>query len=155
MRQRVVAAVGVPYSLAAGALRQRRITSADARTLGRELQAARGDHRQSGRLSHDTGKPAVAQTFLHHQQNRAFVAGLDVDHAIGVQPGAREGRREQVAGLHAPQYRARQARHDASHEQRCRGTMHRAQITACHFVQGTQRQAALRQWLVHGRDTER
>ena len=39
----------------------------------------------------------MAQAFLHAGEHRLLVAGLDIDHPVGMQPGLGERRREQVA----------------------------------------------------------
>jgi hypothetical protein len=69
---------------------------------GSELQAARGGHGQTGHFGDDPAKPAMAQTFLEAGENRLLIARLDIDHAVGHEPGLRKGRGEQVRARDAP-----------------------------------------------------
>jgi hypothetical protein len=50
----------------------------------------------------DSAKAAVPQAFLETDEDRLLVARLDIDHAIGNEPGLREGRGEQVRAHDAP-----------------------------------------------------
>ncbi len=71
-------------------------------TLRRQLQTARGRHRQPRHLPHNSAKAAMAQAFLKTRQHRLFVAGLDIDDPVRGQTDLRQGRREQVGFGHAP-----------------------------------------------------
>ena len=100
-------------------------------------------------------KPTVAQSFLAAGEHRLLVAGLDMDHPIGMQPGLAQGRREQIGPGHAPEHRAAGTGDDPGREQRRCRTVDRAIGTTRHLMQGAKRQPAVRQAGVDGRHPER
>src|ERR1700730_7038962 len=67
-----------------------------ARAFGGKLKAAGGRHGEPRDLGDNSPKPAVPQTLLEADEDRLFVYRLDIDHAVGHEPGLREGRGEQV-----------------------------------------------------------
>jgi hypothetical protein len=73
-----------------------------ARVFGGKLKAAGGRHGEPRDLGDNGAKPAVPQTLLETDEDRLFIARLDIDHAIGHEPGLREGRGEQVRAHDAP-----------------------------------------------------
>jgi hypothetical protein len=67
--------------------------------------AARGEA-EPLHLDDDAGEAPVAKCILGNGKHGRFIASLRVDHAVRMQPGASEGRGEQVAAREAPQHRA-------------------------------------------------
>lgn len=120
----------------------------DAGAFGRELETAGGGEIEPVGLADDTREAADPQTLLHHQQNGPPVAGLDIDHAIRMQPHRREGRREQVGSHQAPQDRAAQPGEHARHEQRRGGPIGHVPFSSGHLVQGAEQQPASRKAVV-------
>ena len=84
----------------------------------------------------------MAQAFLHGLQNGVRLAGLGVDHPIGVQAGGGQAGGEQVGVFHHPQHRAALAGQDAGDEQRRGGAVLGVRAGAGHLVQDAERQAA-------------
>lgn len=131
----------------------------DAGGLGRQLQAAGGGERKgSGEFGHDAGQAAMAQALLHHQQRRV-APGLGVYHAVRMQSGTgqarREGAREGTAMIHHPQHGANQAGQDAGGEPGARGAMLAAETGARDLVQRSTGQPALRQSVIQLRYAKR
>ena len=73
-----------------------------ARAFGGKLKAAGGRHGEPRDLGDNGAKAAMPQTLLETDEDRRLVARLDVDHAIGHEPGLRDGRGEQVRAHDAP-----------------------------------------------------
>lgn len=112
--------------------------------LGRKLQPARGGQRHGRRhLGHHARQARMAQPFLHDRQDRS-PPGFGVDHAMGLKPGRRQARSEQVPLLQDPQHRAMTPRQDAGHEQGGRGPELHVAPAAHDLVQGGQGQATPR-----------
>jgi hypothetical protein len=55
--------------------------------FGGKLKATGGRHREPRDFCYDSAEPAVPQAFLETDEDRLFVARLDIDHAIGHEPG--------------------------------------------------------------------
>ncbi len=66
------------------------------------MQPPRGGHRQPGDVGHNRAETAMPQSFLHADQNRFVVSGLDMDDAIRRQTGLFQSRCEQILLRHAP-----------------------------------------------------
>src|SRR6202035_2062516 len=66
------------------------------RAFGGKLKAARGRHGEPRDFCYDSAEAAVPQAFLETDEDRLLVARLDIDHAIGHEPGLREGLGESV-----------------------------------------------------------
>ena len=73
-----------------------------ARAFGGKLKAAGGRHGEPRDFGDDSAKAAVPQAFLETDEDRLLIARLDIDHAIGHEPGLREGRGEQVLARETP-----------------------------------------------------
>jgi hypothetical protein len=91
----VTEAVGWPKSAASAGRRQRRMAM-PARSFGGKLKAAGGRHGEPRDFCYDGAKAAVPHALLETDEDRLLIARLDIDHAIGHEPGLREGRGEQV-----------------------------------------------------------
>ena len=72
------------------------------RLFGGKLKAAGGRHGEPRDFCHDSAEAAVPQALLETDEDRRLIARLDIDHAIGHEPGLREGRGEQVRARDAP-----------------------------------------------------
>jgi hypothetical protein len=57
---------------------------------------------ESRAICDNSAKPAMPQAFLETDEDRLLVARLDIDYAIGHEPGLREGRGEEVRAREAP-----------------------------------------------------
>jgi hypothetical protein len=57
---------------------------------------------------YDSAEPAMPQAFLETDEDRRLIARLDIDHAIGHEPGLREGRGEQILPGETPEQLAPQ-----------------------------------------------
>ena len=95
----------------------------------------------------------MAQPFFHRRQH--ILAGFGEDHPIGVQASAGEAGGEQIGLPQHPQHRAGQTSEQAGDEQGGRGGVFGIRSGAHGFMQGPQPQAAGRQNLVDGGNTER
>ena len=71
-----------------------------------------------------------------------LVARLDIDYAIGHEPGLREGRGEEVRPREAPQNLSPRAGRDTRRKERRGGAMDRAIAAARHLMQRAERQSA-------------
>ncbi len=89
----------------------------------------------------------MAEAFLHRQQHIAVAARLDVDHAVGVEPGQAERRGEQIAPAQAPEHRPIDPRQDASEEHGSRRIIAKLRA-ASDFVKRAANQAAARKMVV-------
>ncbi len=116
--------------------------------LGGQLQAARRHHGQFRHFCDHGAETTVAQGLLAHGQQCFFVAGFDMNDAVGREPRLSQARREQVGPRDAPQHLALRARGDAGGEQTGRGAVDDPVALARHLVQRTQRQPAARQAIV-------
>ena len=155
-RQRVTDAVGWPKSAASVARRQRRT----AIPIVPDVSAASCSRREAvidRRATSATTPPSppCRRPASPAGEHRLLVAGLDMDHPIGMQPGLAQGRREQVGPGHAPEDRAGGTGDDPGREQRRCRTVDRAIGATGHLVQGAKRQPAVRQAGVDGRHPER
>lgn len=56
----------------------------------------------------------MAQARLHRGEDLAVLPGLAVDHPVGMQPDPRQGGREQVTAVQAPEHRAAEPGEDAA-----------------------------------------
>ncbi len=52
----------------------------------------------------------MPQAFLEIDEDRLLIARLDIDHAVGQEPGLREGRSEQILPGETPEHLATQPR---------------------------------------------
>ncbi len=96
----------------------------------------------------------MPQSFLHAGQYRLFLADFGEDHPVGVQPGLRQRRGEEIAPRHAPEDLTRCARGDAGGEQRRSRPMDRTIAAASDLVERAQRRTAARNSAVHHLDPE-
>ena len=152
IRQRVTAAV--PSAACSAFDDAAEDEGRDAGSLGRELQPLRRRGRILADLADDAGKPGVAQAFLHREQDVGVAARLDMDHAVGMQAGEVERRREQVAPPQAPEHRAFDPREDAGEEDRRAGVV--GEVGAAgYLVQRAGRDPAARQARIERVDAER
>jgi len=96
----------------------------------------------------------MPQTFLETDEDRLFVARLDIDHAIGHEPGLCEGRGEQILLCDTPEHLATQPRRDSSRKERRGRAVDRAMAAAGHLMQSAKCQSASRQMPVDRLDAE-
>jgi len=96
----------------------------------------------------------MPQTFLETDEDRLFVARLGIDHAIGHEPGLREGRGEQILPCDTPEHLATQPRRDSRRKERRGRAVDRAMAAAGHLMQSAKCQSASRQMLVDRLDAE-
>ena len=87
----------------------------------------------------------MPQAFLKTDEDRLFVARLDIDHAIGHEPGLCEGRGEQILLCDTPEHLATQPRRDSSRKERRGRAVDRAMAAAGHLMQSAKCQSASRQ----------
>src|ERR1700731_4225600 len=116
-----------------------------ARAFGGKLKAAGGRHGEPRDFCYDGAKAAVPQAFLETDEDRLLIARLDIDHAIGHEPGLREGRGEQVLPGETPEHPATQPRSDSRRKERRGRAVDRAMAAAGNLMQSAERQAAFRQ----------
>jgi hypothetical protein len=83
-----------------------------------------------------------------------FVARLDIDHAIGHEPGLREGRGEQILPCDTPEHLTMQPRRDSCHKERRSRAVDRAMAAAGHLMQSAKCQSASRKMPVDRLDAE-
>jgi copper chaperone CopZ len=81
-----------------------------ARAFGGKLKTAGGGHGEPRDFCYGSAKAAVPQAFLETDEDRRLIARLDIDHAIGHEPGLREGRGEQILPGETPEHLATQPR---------------------------------------------
>ena len=105
-------------------------------------------------LGDNGAKAAVPQAFLETDEDRLLIARLDIDHAVGHEPGLREGRGEQILPGETPEHPATQPRSDSRRKERRGGAVDRAMAAAGHLMQRAKRQAASRQMPVDRLETE-
>jgi putative SOS response-associated peptidase YedK len=96
----------------------------------------------------------VAQALLHREHHVGIAARLDIDHAVGVQPGEVERGREQVTPSQAPEDWPVDPGENARQEDRGAGIVREIR-TSRHFMQRTGGQAAPWKPLVDRFDAER
>ncbi len=96
----------------------------------------------------------MPQTFLETDEDRLFVARLDIDHAIGHEPSLREGRGEQILPCDTPEHLTMQPRRDSRHKERSSRAVDRAMAAAGHLMQSAKCQSASRQMPVDRLDAE-
>ena len=87
-------------------------------------------------------------------EDRLLIARLDIDHAIGHEPGLREGRGEQVLPGETPEHPATQPRSNSRRKERRGGAVDRAMAAAGHLMQRAERQSPTREMLVDRLDAE-
>ena len=122
--------------------------------FGGKLKAAGGRHREPCDFCDDSAKAAMPQTFLETDEDRLFVARLDIDHAIGREPGLREGRGEQILPCDTPEHLTTQPRRDSCRKERRSRAVDRAMAAAGHLMQSAKCQSASRQMPVDRLDAE-
>jgi hypothetical protein len=122
--------------------------------FGGKLKAAGGGHGQKRDLGDNGGKPAVPQAFLETDEERLLIARLDIDHAVGHEPGLREGRGEQILPNETPEHPATQPRGDSRRKERRGRAVDRAIAAARHLMQRAERQSASRQMPADRLETE-
>ena len=155
IRQRVMDAVGWPKSAASAGRRQRRMARPmAARAFGRKLKAAGGGHGEPRDFCYDSAKAAVPQAFLEADEDRRLIARLDIDHAIGHEPGLREGRGEQILPGETPEHLAARARRNSRREESRGRAVDCAMAAARHLMQRAKRQSASREMPVDRLETE-
>lgn len=132
-RGRRLAAVGVGGARVAPAPQGERH---DAGVGGRELQASRRGHVQRRQFPDHGAQAAASQAFLHRLEDLLVAGGVDIDDAVGPEPGLREGRRVEIALAHAPENLAGQSGRDTRRKGcRCRAE-NRLLAAAGDLVQG-------------------
>jgi len=97
----------------------------------------------------------MAQSLFKTREDRCLVTRVDIDDAIGQEPGLSDGEREEILPRDTPQDLASRARGNSRGEQRSRRTVDRAIAAAGDLVQGSERESALRQMLVNRLNAER
>ena len=122
--------------------------------FGGKLKATGGRHREPRDFCYDSAEPAVPQTLLETDENRLFVSRLDIDHAVGHEPGLHESRGEEVLPGDAPQHKAAGPGGDSRRKERRGGAVDRAMAAAGHLMQSAERQSASRQMPVDLLDAE-
>jgi hypothetical protein len=96
----------------------------------------------------------VPQTLLKAGEDGLLVAALEIDDAIGVQPGLRERRRKQIQSGETPEHLAARAGGDARGKEGGGRTVDRAVAAARDFMQCAKRQRAAWEPRVHRWDSE-
>ena len=97
----------------------------------------------------------MPQPFLETGKNGLLVACLDIDHAVGRQPGLRDRRCKQIWPRHAPQNLSTCSGCNTGRKQcRCRA-IDCTIPTAGHLMQPPKRQPSSRQHPIDRRDAER
>lgn len=97
----------------------------------------------------------MTQPFLHQGQHLGIVARLGIEHALGIEAGLIETRREQVVAAHHPQHRAPGARRDPGDEQRRRRVVSPARARRRDLVQRIEPEPAIAQLRIDRRYAER
>jgi hypothetical protein len=97
----------------------------------------------------------MTDAFLAARQQRGFIACLDDNDAVGIEPGLSEGRREEIRAGDAPQYLAGSARGDPGGKENGGGAVERAGGAAGDFVQRGQGEPGPREGAIHGRKAKR
>ena len=87
----------------------------------------------------------MPQPFLEAGEHRLLVAAFDIDDPVGVQPGLRQRRREQVRSREAPQHLAARAGGDPGGEKRRGRAVDRAVAAAGDLMQRAKRQRRRRE----------
>ena len=106
-------------------------------------------------LSDDRAKPAMAQSFLETGKQRPFIAGLDMDHAVGHQTRLGDRWREKVGAGDDPQHLTSGSGRNSCRKQGCRCTIHGAIAATRDFMQAAQPQSTPRKSPVNRGQTER
>ena len=99
-------------------------------------------------------RPAVPQAFFKAGEDGLLVAAFEIDDAIGVQPGLRERRREQVQSRETPEHLAARAGGDPCGKKRGGRAVDRAVAAASDLMQCAKRQRAAGKPSVHRWDSE-
>lgn len=95
----------------------------------------------------------MAETLLHREQHIGIAAGLDMDHAIGMEAAEMQRRREQVAPAKTPEYRTLDPGEDAGQEHGRAGVVGKVG-TARDLMERPGRNATTRQMSVDGFEAE-
>lgn len=97
----------------------------------------------------------MAQSFLAAGEERGFIACFDDDDPVGIEPGLRQRRREEIGARDAPQHLTGGARSYTSGEQDGGGAMHGARGAAGDFMKGGKSETRARQDIVDRSDAKR
>ena len=96
----------------------------------------------------------MAQSFLHGEEHGLGLACFRVDDAVRAKPDRIERRCKKIGLFQYPEHRSSQAGQSTSDHQRGGSAMLDIGTTACHFMQGTDSQAAAGQAGIDGEDPE-
>ena len=96
----------------------------------------------------------MPQAFLETDEDRLLIARLDIDHAVGHEPGLRKGRGEEVRAREAPQDLSPRAGRDPRRKERRGGAIDRAIAAARHLMQCARAPTPSRQMPVDRLDAE-
>lgn len=96
----------------------------------------------------------MAEPFLETGEQGFFVTGLDIDDTVGMKPGLRQRRREEILPRDAPEHLAGGSCRDAGGKQGGRCAIQRAVSAAGNLMQRPQSQPSSRQNPVDCRNAE-
>jgi len=96
----------------------------------------------------------VPQAFFKAGEDGLIVAAFEIDDAVGVQPGLRKRRREQVQSGETPEHLAARASSDPRCKKRGCSAVDRAVAAASDLMQCAKRQRPAGKPCVHRGDTE-
>ena len=97
----------------------------------------------------------MPQAFLKAGEDGLLVAAFEIDDAVGVQPGLRERRREQVQSRETPEHLAARAGGDPCCKKRGGRAVDRAIAAASDLMQCAERQRPAGESRVYRRNSER
>ena len=99
-------------------------------------------NRRAVRLLRRQRQGRHAANLPRNRRGQTFVARLDIDHAIGHEPGLREGWGEQILPCDTPEHLTMQPRRDSRHKERRGRAVDRAMAAAGHLMQRAKCQSA-------------
>ncbi len=112
-----------------------------AASLCAELEPTRCGHVEPRHFADDSAEPAVTETFLDTGEHSLVVAGLDVDHAVGREPGLGQRWCEEIGPRDDPKDLASGSCGDPGSKECRRRAIDRAVTAAGDLVERAERQA--------------
>jgi len=119
------------------------------------LKTARCSEAQTCDFTNDGSKPLFPKRLFDKRQNLLIATSLDIDYPVRVKTRRRETRRKEVTACEAPNNGSPKAGCNPGREERSRSSKFRSGASLDNFVQGSQRQAFVRQVLIESVDPER
>ncbi len=123
--------------------------------FSRQLQASRGDEAHARDLADHGSQSLLAQAFLDQRQDLSLALGFGIDDAIGMQAGAQETGRKQIAAAQAPEHWPLETGRNPRGEERGAAGELGGEARLDHLVQRTPGEAAAWQVIIYGAKTER